>query len=133
MKPSVVASFVVIFSLGAGLIGFKASVLVLLLGAMISCLFYTDRLLSIAGQCLLRGVHKLSFKPPANLVVLGVILSVVFVVIGLAWDSQHVQIPVIDKSFLTLLSIAGHFICLGAFLGFIGSLESASNFRKSRG
>lgn len=91
-----------------------------------------DQLLYKLREHIKTLIHRQSFKPPANFVAIGVILSVVCAAIGFLWNPQPSSIPSM-KILLNLLSIAGHFVCLGA-LGFAANMiEAAPNHRETRG
>ena len=64
------------------------SLLVLAAVAFGTCVF--DRVCKCVAIWLRAMIDNKPMKAPANLVSLGVILSVVFVVVGLSWDTTHV-------------------------------------------
>lgn len=101
------------------------------LGALVFGFSLLDQLLYRLREHVKAFIHRQNFKPPANFVVIGVILSVVCAATGFFWNPQSVSIPA--SLVLSLLLVAGHFVCLGA-LGFAANMiESAPNFRKTRG
>jgi len=81
-----------------------------------------------------RLLHTRFVKPPANLVSNGVVLSVVLFSLGFLWNSLHVTIPPMPGgSILSMLNIVAHLLCLGGFISLLGFLQSAPDFRSSRG
>jgi hypothetical protein len=96
-----------------------------------------NRVRCVAGEWFVTAVktavHRQYFKPPANLFAIGVVLSVVFVAIGYAWGA-HVSVPMVSgKLFMSMFLIAAQLLCLGSFVGFLSLVQSAPDFRGSRG
>ena len=118
----------------AGLCFFAPGVMgcIFAFGALIVGFSLFDQLLHKLREHIKTVIHRQSFKPPANFVAIGVILSVVCAATGFFWNPHSVGIPTMSI-LLNLFSIAGHFVCLGA-LGFAANtIEAAPNFRKTRG
>ncbi|MDZ4837616.1 MAG: hypothetical protein SGJ27_27845 [Candidatus Melainabacteria bacterium] len=103
--------------------------------ALIMGFCFFERLLDVVREVVQKSIHRQSFKPPANLVVLGVILSMVCAALGFCWNPQAMSLPtiVMIKGLLSMLSIAGHIICLGALACAATLIETAPNLRNSRG
>jgi hypothetical protein len=77
-----------------------------------------------------RAHHRRNIKPPANLFVIGVVLSVVFVAIGFFWNAMHFTVSLVPgRLFMSMLSISAHLLCMGLFVGLLSMLQSAPNFR----
>jgi hypothetical protein len=96
------------------------------------CLF--DQLLVAVRDSVITAVHRQSFKPPANIVAIGVILSVVCTAIGFFWNPHAISVPTVSiRLILTTLSIAGHVACLGAMVFALKVIQAAPNLRDSRG
>jgi len=97
-----------------------------------SCLF--DRVCIGARALCEAAIHRQYVKPPSNLVVIGVVLSVVFVVLGFFWNPLNISVAAVPlKLYVSLLSITGHLLCLGTFVVFLYLLQYAPDFRSSRG
>lgn len=133
-RPSLIAiavpASVCLYVSAPGMVTAVATASALIIGF---CFF--ERLLDVVREVAEKVIHRQSFKPPANLVVLGVILSVVCTAIGFCWNPQTVSLPtiVMIKGLLSMLSIAGHIICLGALACAATLIEAAPNLRDSRG
>ena len=107
---------------------------VLAIAALFSgfCLF--DQLLVVVRELVNTAIHRQSVKPPANLVVFGVILSVVCTAIGFFWKPGTVSVTAVPfRAIWTVISIAGHFACLGALAFSVSLIQAAPKFRDSSG
>jgi hypothetical protein len=132
MKRTSLIAIVVPTSAGLCFVAPSVMGCILAFGALIFGFSLFDQLLYKLREHIKTLIHRQSFKPPANFVAIGVILSVVCAAIGFFWNPQSNGIPTM-KLMLSLLSVAGHFICLGA-LGFAANMiEAAPNIRNTRG
>jgi hypothetical protein len=106
----------------------------LAIAALIIGFYLFDQLLVVVRELLNAVIHRQSVKPPASLVVFGVILSVVCTAIGFFWKPGTVTVSVVPfRAIWTVISIAGHFACLGALAFSVSVIQAAPKFRDSSG
>ncbi len=106
----------------------------LAIAAVIIGFYLFDQLLVVVRELVNKAIHRQSVKPPASLFVFGVILSVLCTAIGFFWKPGTANVSAVPfRAIWTVISIAGHFACLGALAFSVSVIQVAPKFRDSSG